>query len=395
MRIPIVLLATAVLIVTALVFHGHGNSFSLASTSGPGTTPTPAGEGTSSPSPSPKPTSIAGKGPIVVWTSQLPTGDVGFYGLDLAKLDGGTQPVLLGTTTILGGALGPPIGQATPALSLPVMVNTTGVNRLLLVSRQGVRVLDPDVGFPQSPSIVVQDSSGGSLAVLINGDNGLVLHIQDLRTEAAREIPVRLPSNVQGDSLSPQLVAWYDHGKRFLVRFLNGGVSEAPMFSLDLNGRMTAMPWLDDQGVAAGGMLTNETSFVYRQGAQLRVADVVRRSFRTIVRLQDTGLPTAIVSPDGSRVAYASALRIKVGRLADGQVLMDGFFDPSPNLTPLVWIDNNRLIALAESADLVTGQITQALLLLDTRSAQGTPPTAFFAPITTGGADLNFVGVLR
>jgi hypothetical protein len=231
---------------------------------------------------------------------------------------------------------------------------------------------------------------------MVTSNKGAAVHIQNLDGSGSRNVSIVIPKSLQGTAdrpFLPNLVAWYDHQRRFLMSFTNGGES-APMYSLDLDGQLTAVPLLDDLQISASGMLRNQQSFVFGQGHELRVVDIVQHSIRTVRRLHENFFSGALVSPDGSRVAYISGPGIEVARVADGRVLQRGFLDGAPNVTPLVWIDNQRMIAIAYSTDLVTGQGTQALLLFDARGATGEPPTVFFQVLAAGGQDMFFLGLL-
>jgi hypothetical protein len=340
---------------------------------------------------------LVGKGPFVLWTNTLDQSvRVGIYGLDLsaAKSDGSFEAVLIATARITGVTT--IVGQHAPARALPVLANDNGEDRLFVVTRAGMKVLDPSLQFPQFPGTVVLSDDNRRLAVVVTSNKGAAVHIQNLDGSGSRNISIVIPKSLQGTAdrpFLPNLVAWYDHQRRFLMSFTNGGES-APMYSLDLNGHLTALPLLDNLGVSASGMLRNQQSFVFGQGHDLAVVDIVHHSIRTVRGLHENFFSGALVSPDGSRVAYTSGPGIEVARVTDGVVLQRGFLDGAPNVTPLVWIDNQRMIAIAYSTDLVTGQGTQALLLFDARGATGEPPTVFFQTLAAGGQDMFFLGLL-
>jgi hypothetical protein len=378
-------LAVAVLTVTSAVFRSPGSGKSVSASVAP--TPTPSGQVQP----------LTGRGPFVVWTLSSPDAyEAQIYGLDLsaANGDGAFAPVLVGRAHVNG--VGMISGQRLPAPRLPIVANDSGTDRLFVLTRGGMKVLDPSLQFPQDASAMLLGDDGRSIALLVNGDNGMTVHIQDLAANTSRDISVRTPSSLLNSTdrpFVPGLVAWYDHQQRFLVTFTNGG-GFAPIYSLDLNGTLTALPWLNDKGIAASGMLGDQSSFIYGQGHDLTVVDVARHSIRTVRRLHENDFAGATASPDGSRVAYTSGSGIEVASVADGRVLQKGFLDGAPNVYPLAWVDNQRLIAAAYSTDLITGQSTQALLLFDARGATGEPPTVFFQQLTAGGQDMNFLGLL-
>ena len=389
MRAPVTFLALVLIVTTAVSFRSHGNA--LPPEMQQQETAAPAPSDTGSPVPVPRP--ITGRGPIVVWTSQLPNDDIGVYGFDLDALNSGGQPVLLGVTQVLGNVINGPVGPRGPVDKLPFLINTNGVNKLLQVTRQGITSLDSGIGFPQVPNTILTSRDGKRLALLVNGARGLTLHIQNIETGTTQDVLVKVPTGLTSTAFTPSLIAWYDHYRRFLLMSLNFATG-APVYSLTLDGKVTLLPWLNDLSIGAGTMLADQESFLFGGGNALRFASARKSSIRVLARLHENDFEGPLVSPDGSRVAYASGTEIKVARVTDGHVLLNGHIEPPVGLTPLEWIDGSRLLVLAQSMDFATNQPSEGLLLFDSQGAQSSPRTVFMEPFA-GAQVLNFIGVLR
>jgi hypothetical protein len=342
---------------------------------------------------------LVGKGPFVVWTnSQDESSRVGIYGLDLSAVGSGVQLVADAQMTLFRGF--PSSRQALPWL--PIAANEIGSGALLRISRDGLTEIARGLSFSENTGPPLVSSNGVEMAVLLNtGGNRYSIRILDLNARETREIPFSVPSALEGTGTGsgpfvPHLFRWYLGDTRFLILLTNGG-PDAPLYSMNLQGKLDAMSWLGNRSLIDGGPVGDSSQFVFDPAHphQLAVADLVHRTTRVIAHsIEDYQQPVA--TPDGSLAAYARTTigpSVEILRMSNGHVVINGLFEAA-SIIPLAWVNDSRLLALAQSPDLVTGRGTQALLMLDIPTYPG-EPYFHFRVLATGGEDLNYVGLLR
>lgn len=188
----------------------------------------------------------------------------------------------------------------------------------------------------------------------------------------------------------------------------DGGSGQTTSYSLSLTRSFRVIPFLKDHSPVAPSPTSDGALFAFddipiidcfvREHAcdnilhTLSVADLRTRTLLTIARKRALRFVGVQLSPGGTLVAAGrdAFQEIQIYDVARRKLIASSAFF-SASFEPVAWISETRLIALADSPDLVTDVQTGRLLQIDLAKDE-----AFIEPTTVvNGAGLRYLGLVH